>query len=70
MILSLLVPPGAGVAADDLARLAAQFGLTADKVDAMASRVLGAVRAAGDTLERCQPKDASRCPHCARVLPG
>jgi hypothetical protein len=69
MILSLLVPPSAKVAADDITRLSAQFGVPPERVQAMTERVLAAIRSAGSNLDACQPKGARRCPHCAGVLP-
>lgn len=70
MVLSLLVPPDAEVSGDDVGRLAAQFGIPPDRVVSLIERIRAAVRAGGSTLDSCQPRGTSRCPHCGGVLRG
>jgi hypothetical protein len=71
MILALLVRPGAraeDVSADDVARLAAQFGVPTARVNAMILSLLSDLRSARSTLDSCQPRDVRRCPKCNTPL--
>lgn len=71
MILSLLVPATAraeDVPADDVERLAAQFGVSTARVNAMILGLLSDLRSARSILDSCQPRQVARCPHCHTPL--
>jgi len=54
--------------ADDRARLAAQFGMSPAKIDALVSSLISSIIDGARLLDECQPRDVKRCPHCCAVI--